>query len=103
MYSITLQNGNIIDGLSVSGNYFAAEKEFDTSIFTGNLNGVKISCTDTDEVGITGTHEHMRLAHQFMLDGKFLFLLRDIPQAEIDKAQNRADIEYLAMMTGVEL
>ena len=31
------------------------------------------------------------------------FVLRDIPATEMEKIQNRGDIDYIAMMTGVEL
>ena len=36
-------------------------------------------------------------------DDGYYFVLRDIPEVELEALKNRGDIDYIAMMTGVEL
>ena len=105
MYTIQLQDGTKLEGLSVNGSYFASDNEIDRAIFDRNLNHVVISCDEADDDfgGICGVHEHMRLAHMMRLEGKYLFFLADIPQNEIELEQIKANIEYLAMMADIEL
>ncbi len=103
MYTIRLSDGTTVKAQGINGNYFVCDEKFDTGIFAGKLNGVTISCDDEDILGVVGSHEHMRLEHEMMFEGKFLFLLLDIPQEEIYRAKLDGNIEYLAMMTGVEL
>ena len=45
---------------------------------------------------------HYTQATHGMEDG-YYFVLRDIPAAEFEALRNRGDIDYIAMMTGVEL
>lgn len=104
MYSIRLSDGTMIEGLTASGNYFVSDERV-TDRLTGKLHGVNIICTEPEEYAMiqTGEHEHMKLEHEMTRDGKYMFLLLDVSKAEIEKARLEANIEYLAMMTGVEL
>ena len=104
MYTIRLNDGTEIQASGANGNHFVADERFDTGIFAGKLNGVQVICDGEDDpLGMAGTHDHMKLANEMMYQGKFHFLLLDIPQEEIDKAKLEGNIEYIAMMTGVEL
>lgn len=104
MYSIRLPDGTMIEGLKASGNYFVSESPV-TDKLKGKLNGVTIKCIEAEEYSMIepGEHEHMKLAHEMMMDGKYMFLLLDVSAEEIEKARLEANIEYLAMMTEVEL
>ena len=45
---------------------------------------------------------HYTQATHGLADGWY-FALREIPAAELEALRNRGDIDYIAMMTGVEL
>ena len=110
-FSITLADGTRLAGLELNGNNFRSETEISEATFAGKLSHVVISGdAEADEAGLIGEHNHMELvqiAHYTQKvhgcpDGWY-FILRDIPTAELEKLQQRADIDYLAMMTGVTL
>ena len=48
-------------------------------------------------------HEHMDLVQVTTVDKKSWFVLRDIPQKELEQTKLKSDLEYLAMMCDVEL
>lgn len=106
MWKITLNDGTILDNLTLSGNNFISQTEITPAMFTGKLKGVVIECDDenpNDEFHIAGTHEHMRLDAIMKYPDGWHIILNDIPATEIEAAKNRADLEYLAMMMDVEL
>lgn len=105
MWKISLFDGTTIDNLKLNGNNFIATEALTEETFAGKLNGVKIECTndDGDMFGLAGIHEHMRLDALRMIDGQCWFVLNDIPADEIKQTRLEANIEYLAMMTGVDL
>ena len=80
-------------------------------MFRGKLGHVTIAGdAEADEAGLIGEHEHMELVQikhytqkeHGMPDGWY-FALREIPAAKLEALQNRGDIDYIAMMTGVTL
>ncbi|MBQ7154437.1 MAG: hypothetical protein IJR85_02640 [Synergistaceae bacterium] len=110
-FTVTLADGTQLSGLALNGNNFVSKTEVTEETFRGKLGRVVITGdAEADEAGLIGTHEHMELvqvAHYTQAvhgceDG-YYFVLRDIPAAELEKLQNRADIEYVAMMAGVNL
>ena len=97
--------------MELNGNNFVSKKEITADTFRGKLSKVTITGdAEADEAGLIGTHRHMELvqiahytqATHGMEDG-YYFVLRDIPAAEFEALRNRGDIDYIAMMTGVEL
>ena len=97
--------------MELNGNNFVSKKEITADTFRGKLSKVTITGdAEADEAGLIGTHGHMELvqiahytqATHGMEDG-YYFVLRDIPAAEFEALRNRGDIDYIAMMTGVEL
>ena len=105
MWKITLDDGTILDNLKLDGNNFVSEAELDADFFAGKLGHVVIECDDenVEDFGLRGTHEHMRLAACKKYSDGWNFILEEIPAAEIEKAKLEGNIEYIAMMTGVEL
>ena len=67
-------------------------------MFAGNCSPVVISDGDTEE-----THNNMKLVQITQSDGEYWFVLLDIPESELLRLKTQSDLEYLAMMTGVEL
>jgi len=40
---------------------------------------------------------------RYRVDGEYWFVLLDVPESELRRLKMQSDLEYLAMMTGVEL
>ena len=107
MITITLSDGTVLSGLELNGDNFISKTEITPDAFRGKLSKVTIA-GDADEW--VGEHDHMELvqiahytqATHGLADGWY-FVLRDIPAAELERLQARGDIDYLAMMMGVEL
>lgn len=97
-YTIVLEDGTIIKNLRLNGNCFVSQDMIDVAIFDGNLGTVVISDGEKEE-----THENMVYVPIPQIDEEFWFLLRDIPKSEIEQAKIRSDIDYLAMMTRIDI
>lgn len=97
-YTITLADGTVLAGLRLNGNNFISETAVDAAVFTGNCSPVIISDGTTEE-----THQNMELVQVVETSGEYWFVLRDLTEKELADIKTRADIEYLAMMTNVEL
>lgn len=98
-YSITLANGVCLENLSLNGNNYISNEDIDESVFEGNLSTVVISDGER-----TRTHKNMELVHLAKADdGKCWFIIRDIPKAKMETLRLQADVEYIAMMTGIKL
>lgn len=80
------------------GNNFISEEEINPSIFDGNCSPVIINDGSRDVI-----HDHMELVQVTEEDGEYWFILRDISLEELKQIKIQSDIDYLAMMTGVEL
>ena len=103
MYTITLNDGTKIEGLTFERNIFFSSSELRTDMFSGKLNPVIISSDSEDETGITGGHAHMELCYVKQMDGKYALALNDIPDERWEFEKLRANQEYIAMMTGIQL
>ena len=110
-FTVTLADGTQLTYLELNSNNFVSSKEVTEDTFRGKLSKVTITGdTEADDYGLIGEHKNMELisvAHYTQAvhgctDGWY-FVLRDIPATEMEKIQNRGDIDYIAMMTGVEL
>lgn len=97
-YSMKLTDGTVISGLRLNGNNYISKDPIDPKIFEGNLFVVIISDGESEEI-----HENMELVQITEMDEEYLFILRDIPESEIKNAKLRSDLDYLAMMTDVEI
>lgn len=98
LYNIVLEDGTKIENLRMNGNNFISEEELTEDIFDGNLSNVIISDGETEE-----THEHMMLASLREIDMEYWFALIDIPKSQITMDKIRSDIDYLSMVSGIEL
>lgn len=97
-YKITLADGTELDNLSLNGNNYISTELVDSVIFEGNCSPVIINDGTTDEI-----HDNMELVQITEVNGQYWFILRDISLDELKQIKLRSDIEYLAMMTGIEL
>lgn len=97
-YRIVLADGTEIGGLRMNGNNFVSDVPVDEAVFDGNLTPVTIYHGLIPEI-----HEYMELVQVTKMKNEYWFVLRDISKSELDAMQVRADIDFLAMMTDVEL
>ena len=98
IYSIKLTDGTVIENLRLNGNVFISAEEISADVFEDNCDPVIIS--DGEE---TETHPHMDLVAIEQHGDKYWIVLRDRTSDELDKLKIMADIEYLAMMTNVDM
>ena len=103
MYTITLNDGTKITGLTFERNIFWNDTELRAEMFKGKLNPVTITSDAEDYTGITGTHEHMELCYVKQMEGKYALALNDIPDDRWETEKLRANQEYIAMMTDIQL
>ena len=98
-YSVTLADGTELSNLTLNGNNFISTVPVYESTFNNNCSPVIISDGVTAE-----THENMELVQVVQqFPGEWWFILRDLSQEEIRRIKTQSDIEYIAMMAGIEL
>ena len=97
-YSIALADGTVLDNLRLNGNNFISKIPVDPALFNGNCSPVVISDRKVEE-----THENMELVQVTTYQDEYWFILRDLTSAELEKMKMQSDIEYIAMMAGIEL
>lgn len=98
IYKVTLADGTVIDNLKLNGNNYISEKELSADMFLGNLGTVTINDGEKDVV-----YENMTLVQLAKYDDEYWFILRTMTKKELQEIKNRSDIDYIAMMTDVEL
>lgn len=98
MYSITLSDGTVIGNLIMNGNNFVSEVPLSADIFEGKLSRVTISDGETEK-----EYGPMKFYETASPDGKYYFILTEISESEIKALKIRADIDYIAMMSDIEL
>lgn len=99
MYTIKLGDGTELRELELSGNVYVSKAEVSEETFAGKLHGVTI----TDGEGNTEKHDYMKFDGLTVGQGEWLFVLNDLSKNEIERARLEATVEYLAMMTEVEI
>ena len=97
-YRITLTDGTVLDNLKLNGNNYVADYEVTEDMFNGNLSQVIINDGEIDM-----TYSNMQLVHIAKYDDGYYFILRAMTKRELQDLKNRADIDYIAMMTDVDI
>jgi len=111
-YTIKLADDTEIEDLKLNGNNFVSDSEIEESMFDGNLSEVTITKhvkrhntrTEAEEdIDTEETYENMELIQITQMGDEYWFILREIPEGELKDIKVRSDIDYIAMMTDVEL
>ena len=97
-YTITLSDGTEIKDLKLNGNNFVSKTPIDVKLFKNNLSHVTIYDGEIEDV-----HENMEFLGESIVPDGYGFIIRDIPCATLKEMKLRSDVEYLAMMCGVDL
>lgn len=98
MYKLILADGTEIKNLTKNGDNYISDKKIDENLFKGNLSTLTI--TDGEE---TITMQNAELIQQIECDGKFWICFRELSERELKDMDMEAKIEYLAMMTDVDI
>lgn len=83
----------------MNGNNFISRKEITEESFAGGLSEVTMECDD----GTIETLHHAELVQITRSGKEYWFVLRELTSGELDQLRIRSQIEYLAMMTDVDL
>ena len=90
--------------MELNGNNFISKAEVTPATFAGKLSKVTISGdAEADEAGLIGEHQNMELVQVKKYGAEYWFILRDMSASELERLKARGDIDYIAMMTGVQL
>lgn len=105
MYKITFSDGTVLSGLGSNANNFISPNKLTREYFSGKLAHVKVEYVgdEPEYAELAGEFGRMKLDYLSDLEGGTWFVLRELGREELAKEQARADIDYLALMTGVEL
>lgn len=98
IYKITLADGSEIENLTLNGDNFISKTRVTESMFQNNCSPLVISDGTNNEV-----HEQAELIQLSKMNGEYWFAFRDISVEELEKMKMQSDIEYVAMMAGIEL
>ena len=97
-YIITFADGSKLEDLERNGNTFETAQDIDESYFDGKLGNITVDDGETEQ-----EFENVVLVRLWKVDETVYFVLRELTQDEVNQMQNRADIEYIAMMTDIDL
>lgn len=101
-WKITLSDGTQLKNLGLSGNNFISETEITEDMFTGKLSRVIVEGQE-DGQDVRNEYEHMELVQIVHYEDGYYFVLRELSQQELKEIKMQGDIEYLAMMSDIDL
>jgi hypothetical protein len=97
---LTLADGTTIENLRLNGNNFVSEEKIDESIFEDNLTHVTATNSNGD---VEYEFNNAELVQQVHYDDGWYFVLRELSAAELRELAIDAKIDYIAMMTDVDM
>lgn len=98
IYKITLADGTVIQNLRLNGNNYISTEIITEDMFIDNCSTVTINNGEKDAV-----HTNMELVQVAKYDDEYWFILRKLSDKELRDIKTRSDIDYIAMMTDIEL
>ena len=97
-WTVTLDDGTAIGGLTLSGNNFISDTELTPEMLDGKLS--KITATDGDSTLEWNNAELVQITHP---DSRWWFVLRELSPEELFRATTKAKLDYLALVTDTDL
>lgn len=114
MYSIRLEDGTELTGLTMDGNHFVSNEVIERKTFIRNLGRVEITSDNLytpgpedngpgnyDDGSYCGTYENLRLVQLEPHNGGTWFRFEVPTAAEREMSALRADVDYMLMMQEV--
>ncbi len=98
-YTLTLADGTCLTGFSKNGDNFVSTTEVDEGIFENNLSKMIVSDGETE----TTYYNVELIAQRQWFDGTYYLAFREMADQEIREATINAKIDYLAMMSDIDL
>jgi len=99
IYTITLADGTVLGNLKLNGDNFISNTVINADIFNENCSPIIVSDGVNSE-----THNNMEFVQVTEQEpGKYWFVLRELSASELARIKMQSDIEYVAMMAGIEL
>lgn len=95
MINIELSDGSVIQELEVNGNCLISENNIKNELLTDDM---------LREITIDGvTYKNVTLVRKWVQDNKIWLALRQKSEDEIWKEKYKSNLDYIAMMTDVDL
>lgn len=101
-WKITLSDGTKLENLGLNGNNFISEAKITEDDFKGKLSKVTIEGIENGQE-VVKEYERMELVQIVHYEDGYHFVLRELSQDELFKIQTQANLEYLAMMSDIDL
>lgn len=101
-WKITLSDGTKLENLGLNGNNFISETEITEDDFRGKLSKVKFE-GKVEGKNFKQECNNMELVQIAHYEDGYYFVLREIPQEDLDKLKMKSDIEYIAMMSDIDM
>ena len=98
MFKLILADGTALEGFVQNGNNYISKTKVDESLFEGNLSTLTI----TDGETVIEMHD-AELIQQVEFDGEYYLCFREISAEEKANLLINAKIDYIAMMTDVDI
>ena len=98
LYTVILHDGTNIEGLRKNGDNYISKKELRPDIFNENL--IEIVEVSDDR---TEHYNMMKLAHLTKTGDEWWFSFIPLNNYELLEIKIKSDIEYIAMMTDIDI
>jgi hypothetical protein len=93
--TIALSNGTELTGLELNGNNYISPEKLTEDTFADGLSPVVINGEEHEQMALVQCIQHA--------DGRTWFILRDVTAEEVANAKLRSDIDFIALMSDIEL
>lgn len=105
MLTLILADGTKLENLTQNGNNYVSPTEIDEGVFEDNLTTLTIVDEDTSEEETLSNLEFVQMVHYENFHGNtgYYFVLREKSDAEIREETIDAKIDYIAMMSDIDL
>ena len=104
MFSVILDDGTTFVHLAVNGSYFVSKTEVRREQFAHFRGKYRVVLeSGEDPYGVAGEYEGRELSDYRVSAGGWYFALSSVDGVRLERERTRADIEYLAMMSGIQL
>lgn len=95
MINIELSDGSVIQNIEINGNCLISENNIKNELLTDDM---------LNEIVINGvTYKNVTLVRKWVQDNKVWLALRQKSEDEIWKEQCKSNLDYIAMMSNVDL
>lgn len=93
--TIALSNGTELTGLELNGNNYISPEKLTEDTFADGLSPVVINGEEHEQMALVQCIQHA--------DGRTWFILRDVTAEEVANAKLRSDIDFIALMSDIDL